>query len=78
MIKSKIDDYTISLQEQRCKIIVKYGDKSFEYSTRLFKRDGMRLFPKKLYRMICDDIKYANIYDRFFERFYEWDERGDC
>lgn len=34
----------------------------------------MMIFPKPLYRLICSEVKYANIYDKFLEKFYDWDE----
>lgn len=75
MIKCKIDNWTIALNKVSCNIVVKQeGRVGKEYSTRIFKRDGMLLFPKTLYNLICKDIKYANIYDKFLNKFYDWDE----
>lgn len=54
-----------------------YKDKSWDYSIKIFKRDGMKIFPQRLYRLICDDLKYANIYDKFLDKFYEWDEEEE-
>ena len=75
-LKSKIEDYIVSLQKEG-KIRVTYKDKSWDYSVKIFKRDGMRIFPKRLYRLICDDLKYANIYDTFLDKFYDWEESNE-
>ncbi len=72
MIKSKIEDYTIQVNVRDHKIAVKRNDKQWLYSIKLFRRDGMMLFPKPLYKLICSDIKNANIYDKFLDKFYRW------
>ncbi len=77
LMKSKIEDYTLTVLKSQCKIRVSKDDKSWEYSIRIFKRDGMMIFPKPLYRLICNDLKYANIYDRFLDKFYTWDESDE-
>jgi len=76
MIRCKIDEWTISLNQNTCKVQVKQEGKTGckEYSTKIFKRDGMLSLPKPLYNLICKDIKYANIYDKFLHKFYDWDE----
>lgn len=73
-MKSKIEEYTVTLLKNACKIRVSYKDKEWEYSTKIFDREGFRIFPKRLYRLICEDIKYANIYDKFMDRYFEWEE----
>lgn len=71
---SKIEEYTLTLLKNTCKIRVTYKDKQWEYSTKIFDQKGYRIFPKRLYRLISDDIKYANIYDRFMDKYFEWEE----
>jgi hypothetical protein len=36
------------------------------------------MFPKELYKQITKDITSANIYDKFLEKFYKWDELDEC
>lgn len=72
-MRSKIENYTLTLLKTQCKIRVAKEEKSWDYSVNIFKRDGMKIFPKPLYKLICSNIKYANIYDKFLERFYEWE-----
>lgn len=33
--------------------------------------DGMILFPKELYRIICSHLRYANVYDKFLDKLFE-------
>jgi len=76
MVTCKIDGWTIKLNKMSCRILVTNEELNIKkgYTTKLFKRDGMLLFPKELYRLICSHIKYANIYDRFLDKYYNWDE----
>lgn len=76
MIKCTIERWTISLNQRDCKIVVanKEDEIKKDYSLKMFRRDGMLLFPKHLYKIICDNIKYANIYDKFLHKFHDWDE----
>jgi hypothetical protein len=73
-MKSNIEEYTVTLLKNTCKIRVAYKDKEWEYSTKVFDQKGYSIFPKRLYRLISDDIKYANIYDKFMDRYFEWEE----
>lgn len=78
MIKCKIDEYTISLNQSVRKIYVQHlATQPKEYLISTFERDGMRMFPKKLYQLICGELKYANIYDKFLDRFYTWEEKEE-
>jgi hypothetical protein len=76
MIKCKIENWIISLNQKTCRIIVMNQEEDFSknYSLKMFRRDGMLLFPKYLYKLICTNIKYANIYDKFIHKFHDWDE----
>jgi hypothetical protein len=42
--------------------------------TKLFKERGFKMFPMELYKIICKDLTAANIYDRFLDKYYTWDE----
>ncbi len=82
-VKSKIDEWVISLNKTNCEIWVRHSSKkrpnsgSWEIPTKVFKKQGMRKFPKELYKLICTELKYANIYDRFLDKFYDWDESDE-
>ena len=32
------------------------------------------MFPQELYKLICQDLTAANIYDKFLDKYYTWDE----
>ena len=75
MIRCKIDNWSIRLNTISCKVIKSRNDKVVkECGTRSFSRDGLGVLPKKLYNLICKEVKYANIYDKFLEKFYNWEE----
>lgn len=75
MIKSKIDDYTLSIRERTMKIVVHRNNEEVKViPTKSFVNKGMMLLPKKLYDKINSDLKYANIYDKFLKRFWDWYE----
>jgi hypothetical protein len=71
-MRSKIEDYTLTLLKSSCKIRVSKGDKEWEYTCKRFEREGMKIFPKPLYKLITSELKYANIYDKFLEKYYTW------
>lgn len=79
MMSCKIDKWTIKLNSKSRMIYVENNEEGMkkEYSLKLFRRDGMLLFPKYLYRIICQNIRYANIYDKFLNKFYDWDELNE-
>jgi hypothetical protein len=79
-VRSKIGEWTISLNKSNCEIWIRHSSKkppangSWEISSKIFERDGMKRFPKNLYESIKTNLKYANIYDRFLEKYYNWDD----
>ena len=79
MISCKIDQWTIKLNTRSNIINLENNEEGVkkEYSLKLFRRDGMSLFPKCLYRLICQNIRYANIYDKFLNKFHDWDELNE-
>jgi len=75
LIKSKIDDYTLTVKVRTMEICVHKDDKEVKkIPTKKFVIDGMMLLPKRLYDKINKDIKYANIYDKFLNKFWDWYE----
>ena len=35
------------------------------------------MFPQELYKLICKDLTAANIYDKFLDKYFTWDENDD-
>jgi hypothetical protein len=38
----------------------------------------MMMLPKELYQTITKQLPAANIYDKFLEKFWKWDENDEC
>ncbi len=80
MVQCKIQDWQIKLKQRECRIYVYKDDKEVKsVKTKLFKERGMKMFPLELYKMICRDLTAANIYDKFLDKYFTWDENdGEC
>ena len=77
-VKCKIQEWQIQLKQRDCRIsILKDGEELKSIKTRLFKERGMKMFPQELYKLICRDLTAANIYDKFLDKYYTWDENDD-
>ncbi len=77
-VKCKIQEWQIQLKQRDCRIsIVKNGEELKSIKTKLFKERGMKMFPQELYKTICQDLTAANIYDKFLDKYYTWDENDD-
>jgi hypothetical protein len=78
LVQCKIQNWQIKLKQRDCKIsVMKDGKEVKSIRTKLFKDRGMLTFPKALYSIITKDLTAANIYDRFLDKYYTWDEE-DC
>ena len=78
LVQCKIQDWQIKLKQRECKISISVnGEEVKSIRTRLFKERGMKMFPQELYKMICQDLTAANIYDKFLSKYYTWDENDD-
>ena len=78
LVQCKIQDWQIKLKQRECKISISVnGEAVKSIRTRLFKERGMRKFPQELYKLICKDLTAANIYDKFLNKYYTWDENDD-
>jgi hypothetical protein len=74
-----MQNWQLKLKQRDCRIsIIKDDVEVKSIKTRLFKERGMLMFPKELYKQITKDITSANIYDKFLEKFYKWDELDEC
>ena len=75
LVQCKIQDWQVRLKQRDCRIsIFKDGEEVKSIKTRLFKERGMKMFPQELYKTICQDLTAANIYDKFLDKYYTWDE----
>jgi len=75
MLQCKIHEWQIKLKERDCRILILRNSQEVKsIKTKLFKDRGMQMFPQPLYKLICKDLKAANIYDRFLDKYYTWDE----
>lgn len=78
LVQCKIQDWQIKLRRRDCKLCIsKDGEEVKLVKTRTFKDRGMLSFPKELYRLITQDLTYANIYDKFLDKFWTWDETDE-
>ena len=78
LVQCKIQDWQIKLKQRECRISISVnGEEVKSIRTRLFKERGMKMFPQELYKMICQDLTAANIYDKFLNKYYTWDENDD-
>ena len=78
LVQCKIQDWQIKLKQRECRISISVnGEEVKSIRTRLFKERGMRMFPQELYKLICKDLTAANIYDKFLNKYYTWDENDD-
>ena len=79
LVQCKIQDWQLKLKQRDCRIsILKNGEEVKAIKTKLFKDRGMLMFPKELYKLICRDLTAANIYDKFLDKFWKWDEMDEC
>ena len=75
LVQCKIQDWQLKLKQRDCRIsIIKDNKEVKSIKTRLFKERGMKMFPQELYKTICQDLTAANIYDKFLDKYYTWDE----
>lgn len=78
-VQCKIQEWQLKLKQRECRIYIYKDDKEVKsVKTRIFKDRGMLTFPKELYKTICKDLPAANIYDKFLDKFYKWDELDEC
>jgi len=79
LVQCKMQNWQLKLKQRDCRIsIIKDDIEVKSIKTKLFKERGMLMFPNELYKQITKDITSANIYDKFLEKFYKWDELDEC
>ena len=80
VVQCKIQDWQLKLKQRDCRIYIYKGEKEIKsVKTRIFKERILLTLPKELYKLITQDITAANIFDRFLNKYYTWDEHdNDC
>ena len=79
LVQCKIQDWQLKLKQRDCRIYIYKDEKEIKsVKTRVFKDRGMLTFPKELYQIITKQLPAANIYDKFLEKFYNWDGKDEC
>ena len=78
LVQCKMQNWQLKLKQRDCRIsIIKDDIEVKSIKTKLFKERGMLMFPNELYKLICKDLTAANIYDKFLDRYYTWDENDE-
>ena len=78
-VQCKIQEWQLKLRQRDCRIYIYKNDVEVKsIKTKLFKERGMLMFPKELYQTITKQLPAANIYDKFLEKFWKWDENDEC
>ena len=79
LVQCKIQEWQLKLKQRDCKIYVYKNDQDVKsVKTRIFKDRGMLTLPKELHSIIRKELPAANIYDKFLDKFYTWDELDEC
>jgi hypothetical protein len=72
MTTAKFDDWNLRLLKRDEVVVVTYlGEEMKRISVNKLLDDGMRKFPKPLYKLIAPDLKHANVYDKFMGRLFD-------
>ena len=79
VVQCKIQDWQLKLKQRDCRIYIYKGDKEIKsVKTRIFKERVLLTLPKELYKLITQDITAANIFEKYMNKFWKWDEKEDC
>ena len=79
LVQCKIRDWQLKLKQRDCRIYIYKNDKELKsVKTRIFKERVLLTLPKELYRLITKDIAAANIFDKFLDKFWKWDDMDEC
>jgi len=65
----KFENWTLSLQKGG--VLAKNDKKKKKISIAKFEEDGMICLPKELLIMIRKELRHANTFDRFMDKYYE-------
>ena len=79
LVQCKIQDWQLKLKQRDCRIYIYKNDKEIKsVKTRIFKERLLLTLPKELYKIITQELPAANIFDKFMEKFWKWDDMDEC
>jgi hypothetical protein len=79
LVQCKIQEWQLKLKQRDCRIYIYKDDKEMKsVKTRIFKERVLLTLPKELYKLITKDITAANIFEKFMQKFWKWDEIDEC
>ena len=79
LVQCKIQEWQLKLKQRDCRIYIYKNDKEIKsVKTRIFKERILLTLPKELYKLITQDLTAANIFDKFLDKFWKWDEMDEC
>lgn len=79
LVQCKIQEWQLKLKQRDCRIYIYKNDKELKsVKTKIFKEKILLTLPKELYKLITKDITAANIFDKFLNKFWNWDENDEC
>jgi len=79
LVQCKIQDWQLKLKQRDCRIYIYKNDNEIKsVKTRIFKERVLLTLPKELYKIITQELPAANIFDKFMEKFWKWDEMDEC
>ena len=73
-ISCKILDYRLALRKRECTIDIKKGDWIKTVSFNKFAEDSLNQIPADARKAIKRDVKWANIFDKFLCKLFEWED----
>lgn len=75
MIQMNYKDWRVSFRVSKNDIAVYKGhDEVKSIPSGVFSEFGMMTFPEELYKEICIELRAANVYDSFLEKFQSYEE----
>ena len=73
-ISCKILDYRLALRKRECKIDIKKDDWIKTVNFNKFAEDSLNQIPADARKAIRMDTKWANIFDKFLCKLFEWED----
>jgi uncharacterized protein YajQ (UPF0234 family) len=73
-ISCKILDYRLALRKRECKIDIKKDEWIKTVSFNKFAENSLNELPAVARKAIKQDIKWANIFDKFLCKLFEWED----
>jgi len=73
-ISCKILDYRLALRKRECKIDIKKDDWIKTVGFNKFAENSLNELPAVARKAIRSDTKWANIFDKFLCKLFEWED----